>query len=83
MNVTDQEKVCCASFIIKKDARYWWETVAMKRNVNEMTCMDFVGEFNKKFFNMRVINAQQREFNYLKQGTITVNDAVMKFSLLA
>ena len=66
INVTDQEKVRCASFVLKKDARYWCETVAMRRNVNEMTWADFVGEFNKKFFNMRAMNAQQREFNNLK-----------------
>ena len=23
MNLTDQEKVKCASFVLKKDARYW------------------------------------------------------------
>ena len=55
----------------------------MKGNVNEMTWADFVGEFNKKFFNMRAMNAQQQEFNNLKQGTMTVNDAMRKFNQLA
>ena len=34
MNLTDQEKVKCASFVLKKDARYWWETIVLRRDVN-------------------------------------------------
>ena len=60
MNLTDQEKVKCASFILKKDARYWWETVVLRRDVNKLSWADFVAEFNTKFFNMRAMNAQQR-----------------------
>ena len=83
MNLTDQEKVRCASFVLKKDARYWWETVALRRNVDGMSWNDFVVEFNTKFFNMRAMNAQQRDFNNLKQGSMTVTEAVTKFNQLA
>ena len=48
-----------------------------------MTSTNFFGEFNKKFCNMRAINAEQQEFNNLKQGTMTVTDAVRKFNQLA
>ena len=48
-----------------------------------MSWEDFVAEFNMKFFNMRAMNAQQREFNSLKQGTMTVTEAVAKFNQLA
>ena len=27
MRLTEQEKVLCASFALKKDARHWWMTV--------------------------------------------------------
>ena len=83
MNLTDQEKVRCASFNLKKDARYWWETVALRRNVDVMTWAEFVEEFNTKFFNMRAMSAQQRDFNNLKQGSMTVTEAVTKFNQLA
>ena len=33
MNVSDVDKVKCASFVFKKEARYWWETVALIRDV--------------------------------------------------
>ena len=70
INVTDQENVCCVSFVLNKDVRYWWKMVTMRRHVNEMIWADFAGEFNKKLFNIRAMSAQQREFNNLKQGTI-------------
>ena len=37
MDITEEEKVICASFVLKKDARYWWETVATRRDVRAMT----------------------------------------------
>ncbi|GMN62288.1 hypothetical protein TIFTF001_031363 [Ficus carica] len=33
MQLTEQEKVLCASFALKKDARHWWMTVQMRRDV--------------------------------------------------
>ncbi|GMN74374.1 hypothetical protein TIFTF001_052362 [Ficus carica] len=33
MRLTEQEKVLCASFALKKDARHWWMTVQMRRDV--------------------------------------------------
>ena len=82
MNVSDGDKVKCASFVLKKEARYWWETVAIRRNVEQMTWAEFVEEFNEKFFNKRAMNAQQKEFNELKQGSMTVSEAVTKFNQL-
>ena len=55
----------------------------LKRNVNQMTWTYFVEEFNAKFFNRRAISAQQKEFNELKQGNLTVTEAITKFNQLA
>ena len=33
MNVSDVDKVKYASFVFKKEARYWWETKALRRHV--------------------------------------------------
>ena len=83
MNLIDQEKLRCALYVMKKDACYWCETIVIRRYVNEMTLEDFVTEFNTKFFNMRAMNAQHKDFNNLKQGTMTVIEAVTKFNQLA
>ena len=57
--------------------------MALRRNIDGMSWNDFVVEFNTKFFNMRAMNAQQRDFNNLKQGNMTVTEAVTKFNQLA
>ena len=48
-----------------------------------MSWNDFVVEFNTTVFNMRAINAQQRYFNNLKQGSMTLIKVATKFSQLA
>ncbi|GMN54137.1 hypothetical protein TIFTF001_023269 [Ficus carica] len=83
MDLMDQEKMFFASYVMKKDARYWWETLQMRRNVLEMTWNDFIQEFNDKFYNQMAMKAQQNEFNNTKQGTMSVTEAVCKFDHLA
>ncbi|KAL5557431.1 hypothetical protein UlMin_039667 [Ulmus minor] len=83
MRLTDQERVSCASFMFKKDARHWWSTVKMTRDVTVMTWADFVSEFNQKYYNSAILRAQQDEFMNLKQGSMTVIEAVNKFEQLS
>ncbi|GMN65136.1 hypothetical protein TIFTF001_034208 [Ficus carica] len=45
MGLTEQEKVLYASFALKKDARHWWRTVQLRRDVTNMSWQDFVKEF--------------------------------------
>ncbi|GMN23452.1 hypothetical protein TIFTF001_043685 [Ficus carica] len=79
MRLTEQEKVLCASFALKKDARHWWMTVQMRRDVTTMSWQDFVTEFRTMYYNREVLAAQQDEFTNLKQGSMTVMEAVKKF----
>ncbi|KAL5552832.1 hypothetical protein UlMin_040233 [Ulmus minor] len=51
MELNDKERVFCASFMFKREARYWWDSVKARRDVNAMTWAEFVEEFNRKFFN--------------------------------
>ena len=83
MRLNDQEKVLCASFKLQNEARFWWETVEASRNTLEMSWEDFKIEFNRKFYNSTAMRAQQTEFLNLKQGTMTVAEAVRKFDQLA
>ncbi|GMN58446.1 hypothetical protein TIFTF001_027551 [Ficus carica] len=75
--------VLCASFALKKDARHWWMTVQMRRDVMTMSWQDFVIEFRTMYYNREVLAAQQDEFTNLKQGSMTVMEAVKKFEQLA
>ena len=83
MGLTEQEKVMCASFVLKKDARHWWMTVQMRRNVTTMSWQDFVTEFRAMYYNREILAAQQDEFNSFRQGSMTVMEAVKKFEQLA
>ncbi|GMN72038.1 hypothetical protein TIFTF001_051918 [Ficus carica] len=83
MRLTEQEKVLCASFALRKDARHWWMTVQMRRDVTTMSWQDFVTEFRTMYYNREVLAAQQDEFANLKQGSMTVMEAVKKFEQLA
>ncbi|KAL5553447.1 hypothetical protein UlMin_040848 [Ulmus minor] len=83
MHLNECEKVLCATYVLKKDARYWWETVKMRRNVQDMTWDEFIVEFNQKYYNRMAMRAQQNEFINIKQGNMSVTEAVHKFDQLA
>ncbi|KAL5538128.1 hypothetical protein UlMin_046157 [Ulmus minor] len=83
MHLNEREKVLCATYVLKKDARYWWETVKMRRNVQDMTWDEFIAEFNQKYYNRMAMRAQQNEFINIKQGSMSVTEAVRKFDQLA
>ena len=51
MRLTEQEKVLCASFALNKDARHWWMTVQIRRDVTTMSWQDFVTEFRTMYYN--------------------------------
>ncbi|KAL5559637.1 hypothetical protein UlMin_035848 [Ulmus minor] len=83
MQLNDQERVACASFMLKKGARHWWTTVKLTRNVEAMTWANFLREFEHKYYNSAILRAQQDEFLNLKQGSMTVVEAVNKFEQLS
>ena len=83
MELKDDEKIVCATYVLRKEARYWWKAVKTRRNVWEMTWADFVYEFNKNFFNPTTLSAQQTEFLNFKQDNMTVAEVVMKFERIA
>ena len=62
MELKDDEKIICAAYVLRKEARYWWDAVKSRRDVQEMSWVDFIYEFNKKFFNPTALSAQQIEF---------------------
>ncbi|GMN23004.1 hypothetical protein TIFTF001_051278 [Ficus carica] len=83
MRLTEQEKVLCASFALKKDARHWWMTVQMRRDVTVMSWQDFVTEFRAMYYNREILAVQQDEFTNFRQGSMTVMEAIQKFEQLA
>ena len=50
MELSDKEKNQYATFMLKKEARYWWRTVKKRIDVSTMTWEEFVTKFNLKYF---------------------------------
>ncbi|KAL5554939.1 hypothetical protein UlMin_037175 [Ulmus minor] len=48
-----------------------------------MTWDEFIVEFNQKYYNRMAMRAQQNEFINIKQGSMSVTEAVRKFDQLA
>ena len=71
MELNDQERVFCASYMLKREACFWWEMVKGRRAVHKMTWEDFKVEFNQKFYNPTAMRAQETEFLNIKQGSMT------------
>ena len=57
MRLSEQERVLRASFALKKDARHWWMTVQMRRDVTAMSWQDFVTEFRTMYDNREILTA--------------------------
>ena len=66
MQLNEREKISCASYMLKKDARIWWDVVKQTRDTTQMTWADFLEEFNYKYYNLSILAAKVIEFNNLK-----------------
>ena len=49
MELSDNEKVKCASYNLMMDDKIGWETVQLKYDVNQMAWVQFTEEFNEHF----------------------------------
>ena len=83
VRIEDEEKVKCAVYILRKDARIWWEAVKKNRDVTVMTWVEFLREFNSKYYSQAVINSKVAEFTKLQQGNLSVLEYMRQFDQLS
>ena len=83
VQIEDEEKVKCVVYMLRKDARIWWEAVAKSRDVAVMTWAEFLREFNFKYYSQAVINIKVAEFTTLQQGNLSVIEYVRQFDQLS
>ena len=83
MQLNEREKVSCASYMLKKDARIWWDVVKQTRDTTQMTWANFLKEFNNKYYNVSILAAKVTEFSNLKQRNLLVIEYIRKFDRLA
>ena len=51
--------------MLKKDARIWWDVVNQTKDLTHMTWVDFLEEFNNKYYNVSILAAKNTEFSNL------------------
>lgn len=80
---TDAQKVSCASFQLKEDARIWWNSYQAMRPAAELDALTWV-EFKRivmeKYYPPSYQVRMETEFFNLKQGDISVEEYERKFS---
>ena len=51
VQIKDEEKVKCVMYMLRKDARIWWEAVKKIQDTVKMTWPEFLIEFYSKYYN--------------------------------
>ncbi|XP_062116820.1 uncharacterized protein LOC133830766 [Humulus lupulus] len=83
MELNDRQRVSCAVYLLKMDARIWWDVIKQTRDLNTMTWAKFVQAFSKKCYSVAVLATKVDEFVTLVQGNLFVTDYAQKFDRLA
>lgn len=62
MGLEGNERVACASHMLRDNARIWWGVVSQMRDIKAMLWRDFQEAFNEKYFNDVVLASKLEEF---------------------
>ncbi|XP_042423226.1 uncharacterized protein LOC122010819 [Zingiber officinale] len=79
MQLTDADKVRCAIFMLRDDARVWWEGAWLTVDLTILTWADFKEVFYGKYFTVDNRTRLAREFLELRLGDMTVAEYVRRF----
>ncbi|XP_062104328.1 uncharacterized protein LOC133815510 [Humulus lupulus] len=82
MELNDRQRISCAVYLLKMDARIWCDVVKQTRDLNTMTLAEFVQAFSKKYYSAVVLATKVDEFVTLVQGNLYVTDYAQKFDRL-
>ncbi|XP_062104224.1 uncharacterized protein LOC133815393 [Humulus lupulus] len=74
MRLGNEDRVSCASSLLKKDARIWWDIVKKTRDVQV---------FNKKYYSHAILARRVDEFITHTQENLIVTEYARKFDRLA
>ena len=83
MGVEGNDRVSCASHMLRGNARIWWGVVSQIRDVRALSWEQFQGLFNEKYFSDVIRSSRMEEFVRLVQGRMTVTEYAQIFDRLA
>ncbi|XP_042448976.1 uncharacterized protein LOC122033890 [Zingiber officinale] len=79
MQLTDADKVMCTIFMLRDDARAWWEGARLIVDLTTLTWADYKEIFYGKYFTADNRTRLAREFLELRQGDLIVAEYVRRF----
>ncbi|XP_047309877.1 uncharacterized protein LOC124913331 [Impatiens glandulifera] len=79
MQCNNSDRLRCATFMFKDDARIWWQGAKSTLNLDTATWEEFKAVFYVKYFTLNTRNKLDREFLEIRQGDISVAEYVKKF----
>ncbi|XP_042409447.1 uncharacterized protein LOC121998543 [Zingiber officinale] len=79
MQLTDADKVRCTIFMLRDDARVWWEGARLTVDLATLTWAEFKEAFYAKYFTVDHKTRLARDFLELRQGDLTVAEYVRRF----
>ncbi|XP_062099687.1 uncharacterized protein LOC133805521 [Humulus lupulus] len=80
--VEGNDRVAYATYMLRDDARIWWEVISQARDVTTMTWAEFQQAFNDKYYNVATQASKVDDFATLTQGNKTVTEYALKFDRL-
>ena len=83
VQIEDIDRVKCAVYMLRKDARIWWDIVKKTHDVATMTWAKLLIEFNSKYYSQAVIDSKAAKFTRLQQESMSVSEYVRQFDQLS
>ena len=69
MELSDREQVMCATYMLKKDARHWWGSVKLRKNVNNMTWVSLLRSLTKSTTTLLLLGPNRTSFSTSSKET--------------
>ncbi|XP_012836320.1 PREDICTED: uncharacterized protein LOC105956953 [Erythranthe guttata] len=79
MQMTDRDRVHCALFLLRNEARHWWEGVKEGVDLDTIQWTDFKLQFFEKYFSKDVRAHKLKEFLELRQGELPMLEYIRRF----
>ncbi|XP_073131640.1 uncharacterized protein [Henckelia pumila] len=79
MQITDEDRLRCATYMFRDDARVWWNGAKAALNLTTLTWNGFKDVFYGKYFTVSTRNRLAREFLEIRQGNMSIAEYVKKF----
>ena len=83
MEVSDEQRVILAVFVLKGDALEWWESTKRTHGREVLTWQYFGELFRKRYFPDSLMVQKEAEFIRIAQGTQSVYEYERKFAELS